>query len=245
MYKRSNYRTIFLKIAILLFIVPSYFSLKAQNSDNHFISHVINPKVQAIRFFLKDSAGENIRNFKILKDILANNGDSLIFATNGGMFKPDYSPKGLYIENGNRLSDIDTVRSGFGNFYMQPNGIFYLRSDNTPGICKTGDFPKNQNIQYATQSGPLLLINGEIHPMFTEGSSNVYIRNGVGILPNGHLLFAMSKIEMNSFDFATFFINHGCQYALYLDGFVSKTYLPAKGFQQTDGEFGVIIGEVK
>ena len=91
----------------------------------------------------------------------------------------------------------------------------------------------------------MLLIDGAIHPKFTEGSSNVHIRNGVGILPNGNLLFAMSTKTTNFYDFACFFQDKGCKNALYLDGFVSRTYLPSQHWEQLDGNFGVIIAETK
>ena len=88
----------------------------------------------------------------------------------------------------------------------------------------------------------MLLINGQIHPAFKKGSSNLNIRNGVGILPNNKVIFAMSKQEVNFYDFAQYFKNLGCKNALYLDGFVSRTYLPGKNWEQLDGNFGVIIG---
>ena len=90
----------------------------------------------------------------------------------------------------------------------------------------------------------MLLIDGHIHPKLTKGSSNLHIRNGVGVLPDGKLIFAMSKEKINFYDFATFFKNNGCQNALYLDGFVSRTYLPSKNWEQMDGNFGVIIAEI-
>jgi uncharacterized protein YigE (DUF2233 family) len=111
-------------------------------------------------------------------------------------------------------------------------------------ICKTEDY-KPKDVKFATQSGPLLLINGKIHTKFNKGSKNLNIRNGVGILPNNQLLFAMSKQEINFYDFATYFKSKGCKNALYLDGFVSKTYLPEKGWNDLGGQFGVIIGETK
>ena len=128
---------------------------------------------------------------------------------------------------------------------MKPNGIFYLLNDYTPGICETEFFDEKQDILYATQSGPLLLLDGEIHPRFMKGSSNIHIRNGVGILPNGNLIFAMSKVKINFYDFASYFRDKGCKNALYLDGFVSRTYLPSENWVQTDGTFGVITGQVK
>jgi uncharacterized protein YigE (DUF2233 family) len=89
-----------------------------------------------------------------------------------------------------------------------------------------------------------LVIDGEIHKAFNKGSTNLNIRNGVGILPNNKILFAMSKKEINFYDFAEFFKSKGCKNALYLDGFVSRTYCPNQNWMQTDGDFGVIIGVV-
>ena len=129
-----------------------------------------------------------------------------------------------------------------GNFYLKPNGVFYLTKDKKAAICQTTDFQASNEIIFATQSGPLLLLNGAIHPAFRQGSPNVTIRSGVGILPDGKVIFAMSKTPMNFYDFAEYFKNRGCQNALYLDGFVSRTYLPEKDWAQTDGNFGVIIG---
>lgn len=213
--------------------------------ENQILSYTINPANKNIKFYWKNNKGENIKNIKNLKDWLSDKGDSLLFAMNGGMYKKDLSPQGLYIENGKMFSTLDTISKGYGNFYMQPNGVFYIQRDYTAVICKTEDFIINSDVLYATQSGPLLLINSKIHPRFNKNSKSLNIRNGVGILPNGHLLFAMSKTEINFYDFANFFRNYNCKYALYLDGFVSRTYLPAANWIQLDGNFGVIIAEIK
>ena len=88
----------------------------------------------------------------------------------------------------------------------------------------------------------MLVINFKIHPDFKEGSTNLNIRNGVGILSDNSIVFAMSKEPINFYDFANYFKSLGCKNALYLDGLVSRTYLPEKKWIQTDGNFGVIIG---
>jgi uncharacterized protein YigE (DUF2233 family) len=123
--------------------------------------------------------------------------------------------------------------------------VFYITEENNPVICVTTAFKNAKNIKYATQSGPMLVIDGKLHQKLTKGSKNLNIRNGVGVLPNGNLLFAMSKEKINFYDFATFFKDNGCKNALYLDGFVSKTYLPSKNYEQIDGDFGIIIGITK
>jgi len=214
------------------------------DNDRHILSHEVDLKKQDIKFYWKNEKGDIYGSFKSLNDWLRAKSEVLVFAMNGGMYKKDFSPQGLFIENGIEKSKIDTLQNGYGNFYMQPNGIFYITNEKEGFVCKTSDF-RNKNVKYATQSGPLLLINGKIHPKFRKGSKNINIRNGVGILPNGNLLFAMSKQKINFYDFANYFKSKGCKNALYLDGFVSKTYLPEKGFNRMDGNFGVIIGETE
>jgi uncharacterized protein YigE (DUF2233 family) len=155
----------------------------------------------------------------------------------------NYAPLGLFIQEGKTLARINT-RTASGNFYMQPNGVFYISNEKKAEICKTSDFAGNRNVRFATQSGPMLVVDGEINSLFQSGSINLNIRNGVGILPNNDVIFAISKEEINFYDFAKFFKDMGCKNALFLDGFVSKMYLPEKGLVDIEGEFGVLIGVV-
>lgn len=208
------------------------------------LSYEVDPTQQHLRLYWKDSLGNNYANFQQLKTSLSAHRQALLFAMNGGMYNQDLSPQGLYIEAGITRAPLDTQSTGYGNFYLQPNGVFYLKENGQAGICVTKDFPNQREVRYATQSGPMLLIDSTIHPAFTQGSANLHIRNGVGLLPDGRLLFAMSKKRINFYDFATFFLKRGCANALYLDGFVSRAYLPAQGWEQFDGNFGVIIAEV-
>jgi uncharacterized protein YigE (DUF2233 family) len=91
----------------------------------------------------------------------------------------------------------------------------------------------------------MLVINGEINKAFKQGSVNLNVRNGVGILADGRMLFVMSKSEVNLYDFAAYFKSKGCRQALFLDGFISRTYFPAAHWLQTDGFFGAMIGIVE
>ena len=212
--------------------------------NEKFVSYIVNPKKQNLEFFWKNENGENYKNAENLILGLKTKNKKLVFSTNGGMYKKDNSPQGLYIENGIKKVEIDTS-NGIGNFYLKPNGVFYITTDKTPTICETTKYIYNRKVKFATQSGPMLLINGKINFAFNKKSVNINIRNGVGILPNNHLLFAMSKKEINFYEFAEYFQKVGCKNALYLDGFVSRTYLPEKKWIQLDGNFGVIIGVTK
>ena len=228
-------------VLLLALLSALLFQFKWKNADDDFVFYVVNPKQQEVFLYLKRKDEANsIANFK---STLAHNNEELLFAMNGGMYKKDKSPQGLCIRDGIICSALDT-NNGNGNFYMLPNGIFYLDTNGLAVVCKTEDFKNNKTIKYATQSGPMLVIDGEIHKAFSKGSNNLNIRNGVGILPNNKILFAMSKKEINFYDFAEFFKSKGCKNALYLDGYVSRTYCPSQNWTQTDGDFGVIIGVI-
>lgn len=236
-----------LNLTLCTIIISLCFSsLSCQDiNDSRFITHTVDLKNQNLNFYLKNSKNINYGNHNALKLELEKKNQKLIFATNGGMYLKNGNPQGLYIENGIKITPIDTKKEAYGNFYLQPNGIFYLTNTNEGFICKTEDFKFSSNIKYATQSGPMLVINNKIHSVFSKDSKHLHIRNGVGILPNGNLLFVISKKTITLYDFAIFFKNNGCENALYLDGFVSRTYLPSKNWKQLDGNFGVIIAETE
>jgi uncharacterized protein YigE (DUF2233 family) len=229
-------------IAIGLFAVLC-FSLLSFNDDSKsdFLTYTVSPKTSNLQMFYKDKNGKLYKNARKLKKVLKSEGKKLLFAVNGGMYQADRKPVGLYIEKGKIIKKINRRKNAKGNFYLQPNGIFYITKGKQAVVCKTTAF-KNKKVEYATQSGPMLVIDGKIHSKFRKSSTSVHYRNGVGILPNGKVLFVQSKEKVNLYRFAEFFKSKGCKNALYLDGFVSKTYLPEKNWVQDGGHFGVMIG---
>ena len=238
----------YFSIITLAFIILSGLSFVLQDyrvDENQFVIHISDPKDGKLKFYWKDENKQIYGSLKNLKNSLESKNEKLIFAMNGGMYLKDQSPQGLYVEEGTLIKEMDDKESGYGNFYLQPNGIFYLTTDQKAEVIPTSDFKIDSTIYYATQSGPMLLMDGEYHPKLTKGSSNLHSRNGVGILPNGKILFAMSKEKVNFYDLATLFKQNGCLNALYLDGFVSRTYSASSDWKQLDGNFGVIIGEIE
>lgn len=233
-------------IGVLVSVLGSFDSptIVNDNSDSRIISLEINPTNQDVQFYWKDAAGNKLKSIQQLKTFVESRGEVLQFAMNGGMYTEDNSPLGLYIEDYKTINSLN-IKSGNGNFYLKPNGVFYLLKNRKAVVCRTEEFKPNANIRFATQSGPMLMIDGKIHPELKLGSSHVNIRNGVGILPNGNILFAISSKEINLYDFALFFKQAGCSNALYLDGFVSKMYCPEKQQSQLEGNFGVMIGVTK
>ncbi len=241
--KQLNRKIKITLLSLLLLLTAGLIAFTATKNivDEQILTYTVDTRTQDLKLYWKDDKGEPLKSLQHLKTYVESKKLTLTFAMNGGMFNTDFSPQGLFIQNKNILAPLDTS-DGNGNFYLKPNGVFYITVNNVPSICKTTDFIANNNIKYATQSGPMLVINGQIHEAFKEGSNNLNIRNGVGILPDNKVVFAMSKTAINFYDFAKYFQSLGCKNALYLDGFVSRTYLPEKQWVQTDGNFGVIIG---
>ncbi len=207
-----------------------------------------------LRFFWKDPNGRPFGTFTGLSGYLEGHGERLAFATNGGMYGADYAPIGLYVENGEKLAGANTTSSDpdvrpIPNFYKKPNGIFYVGKDGTAGVMETEAFlAAAPDVRYATQSGPMLLVDGEIHPMFIPGSSDLNPRNGVCAPTPSTVDFVITTGSVNFHDFATLFRDHlGCKDALFLDGgSASALYAPELGRNDGPGHggFGPIIGVV-
>jgi uncharacterized protein YigE (DUF2233 family) len=211
------------------------------SSTEDFVTYTVDPHKQRIRFYWKDELRLPFRSIGNLNKWLRGKNELLVFAMNGGMYKENNIPLGLFIAQGTEETPLDTS-SGDGNFYLKPNGVFYITRDDKPQICTTPRFRNNGRIKYATQSGPMLVTNNQIHPAFKKGSERKNIRNGVGILPGNKAIFVLSKKPLSLYDFAAYFKGLGCRDALYLDGFVSRMYLPEQQWLQEDGDFGLIIG---
>lgn len=241
--KSNAHKILFCFVLVAIFACIA-FTLKTKADDDRFVTKIVDPKTEELKLYWKNDKGEIIKSLQGLATFVESKNKNLVFAMNGGMYMEDNTPLGLYIEEAKTIRKLNTGK-GSGNFHLKPNGVFYITNDKVPTVCATENFIADTKIKYATQSGPMLVVDGKIHNAFTKGSENLNIRNGVGILPNNKILFAMSKGMVNFYDFADFFLKQGCKNALYLDGFVSRTYLPEKNFIQKDGNFGVIIGVTK
>lgn len=234
------------QLSLLFLFIGLVLSAGDQNyvlDESQFIIHTVDPSHCKMKFYWKDDSGKILGSIQALKEHLESKGESLRFATNGGMFQKDQSAQGLFIENGKIVQAIDRMEEGYGNFYLQPNGIFYITEEGKASVVATDKFRKTAQVAFATQSGPMLVVDGAYHPAIRKGSKNLHVRNAVGILASGEVMFAISKKEVNFYDLATLFKQRGCENALYLDGFVSKTYCPEQYWEHTDGPLGVLIGE--
>ena len=137
-------------------------------------------------------------------------------------------PAGLYVEHGRELVRVNT-RSGYGNFHMKPNGVFYISGDRA-AVAETRAFLKHRpRVDLATQSGPMLVIDGRLHPRFDRHSISLKTRDGVGVRADGKVIFAISQGEVSFDAFARLFRDGlGCPNALFLDGgSASSLYAPS------------------
>ncbi len=198
-----------------------------------------------LKMFWKDPKNQPFKTFQNLERQLAKNGVKLLAAMNAGIFDKTYTPLGLQVQHGQTLHNINRRTKAFGNFYMQPNGVFFWGA-NGAKILNTQEYIRSQpKALEATQSGPLLVQNNNINPKFQKSSSNMLVRNGVGVETGSsvHLVIAQSWVSF--YEFATFFkdVLH-CPNALYLDGNISGLFVPNSGFDSV-GDYAGIIGIVQ
>jgi len=133
--------------------------------------------------------------------------------------------------------------SGDGNFFLKPNGVFAL-TDQGARVVESSEYPKlREHVVLATQSGPLLVQRGRLHPAIREDSQSRLVRNGVGVPSPGIAIFVMSEVPVNFYEFATFFRDQlHCPDVLFLDGTLSSIYAPAIRRNDFRMDLGPIIG---
>lgn len=183
-------------------------------------------------------------SFREVDQALAATGQSLGFAMNAGMYHRDLSPVGLYIEEGVESARLITS-DGPGNFGLLPNGVFCW-GDSFRVIESRAFKAESPACRFATQSGPMLVIDGELHPRFLPTSDSTYIRNGVGVSQDGsRAVFVISNDRVNFHAFARLFRDElGLPNALYFDGNISRLYAPALGRHDAGFPMGPIVGTV-
>ncbi len=196
-----------------------------------------------LRLFLKDADGQPLLGFERVDAALAVEGRKLVFAMNAGMYHPDRSPVGLYVENGAEAHRIITS-DGPGNFGLLPNGVFCIAPDRFAVIESRRYAEAAPDCRYATQSGPMLVIGGKLHPKFLPTSDSLYYRNGVGVSADGGTAwFVISDAKVNFHTFARFFRDVlGAPDALYFDGNISRLYAPDLGRNDLGFAMGPMVG---
>ena len=197
-----------------------------------------------LRLFLNDADGMRLGGYSTVVSALAAEGKRLVLGMNAGMYHPDRSPVGLYVEKGREEMRLVTS-AGPGNFGMKPNGVLCL-AGGAARVLTTEAFAVERPVcDFATQSGPMLVIGGTLHPRFIPGSTSLNVRNGAGVAPNGDLILAISEVPVNFHAFARLFRDaYDVRDALYLDGRVSRLWVPSEGRRTGGLPLGPMIGLV-
>jgi uncharacterized protein YigE (DUF2233 family) len=187
-----------------------------------YVACEVDPAAYAIRLAHNAADGKPYGSLDRFDQAMTAQGQVPLLAMNAGMYHEDLSPVGLYVENGRVLSPVQ-AGDGEGNFFLKPNGVFVIGKDGKPAVMETGAYiAANLMPEYATQSGPLLVSGGALHPRFEANGKSRHVRNGVGVRPNGTAVFVISLSEVSFGSFARLFRDAlGCPDALYFDGVVS------------------------
>lgn len=215
------------------------------DGQGYVICEVRAEREPALRLWQDDARGQPLRNFANVRAMLGRD-ESLSFAMNAGMYHPDYRPVGLLIVDGQEISPIVTGASN-DNFGMLPNGVFCTGGERPFQVIESRDFARARpDCRLATQSGPMLVIDGELHPRFLVDSDSRYIRNGVGVSPDGRTAwFAISDRPVTFHEFGRLFRDGlGLRDALYFDGSISRLYAPSVNRADFGRSLGPIIGLV-
>lgn len=181
----------------------------------------------------RDASGAPLGGFGGLVRELHSLNRQIVFATNAGIFERGPTPCGLQIRDGKEEVPLN-LRDGEGNFYLKPNGVFLIDAKGAAAVLEAVEYATAAKAglqpRIATQSGPLLLRKGRIHPVFNPASKNLRQRSGIGVrAADGAVIFIMSDREDSQKGRVTFhqlaraFLAQGCQDALYLDGDISQT----------------------
>jgi uncharacterized protein YigE (DUF2233 family) len=198
------------------------------------------PERHRIATALANSDGANFRSlaaFAESRDPL-----TIAFAVNAGMFDDEGDPIGYFVEGGERTKELNTAE-GEGNFHMKPNGVFFGTGDNWE-IRTAQDFLENVSDRpaFGTQSGPMLVVNGRLHPEIRDDGPSRTIRNAVGIDDKGRAHFVISSAPISFGKLARFYRDElKVKNALYLDGSVSQLWNPATERLDSGAPIGPIM----
>jgi uncharacterized protein YigE (DUF2233 family) len=214
--------------------------------DNSYTVCQFDVRRDQIELFWRDGAKEAFGSFRRLRQHLSDQGKELSFAMNAGMYNEQLAPIGLYVERSQSLKSANQ-RDGPGNFHLKPNGIFYMAGGKA-GVAETGAFTKSGiKPRIASQSGPMLVIDGKLHPRFLKASTSRKRRNGVGVKDGGNtVIFVISEDFVTFHQFGSLFRDHlKTPNALFFDGTISSLYAPDLSRVDWGRPMGPIVGVVR
>jgi len=201
----------------------------------------VDVRKEHLDLFHRDEHGEPFKRFDRLLAWLEPQHRKLVFAMNAGMYHPDFSAVGLFVSGGRELVPLNTA-NGNGNFFLKPNGVFAL-TERGARVVESSEYPKlGERVILATQSGPLLVRAGKLHPAIRAESESRLVRNGVGVPSPDTAIFVISEVPVNFYEFATLFRDRlHCPDALFLDGTISSLYSKTLNRHDFHMDLGPII----
>lgn len=234
--------------AILAFSATMAWSVECHDlvhDGNQYTLCEVDATREDLRLFLRDENDAVFGHFFSVSKSLPP-GQSLSFAMNAGMYHPDRRPVGLYVE-GNHVEGRLLTGASKGNFGLLPNGVFCIGTGSAR-VIETLDYKEQQpDCRYASQSGPMLVIDGELHSRFLPESTSRFIRNGVGTSADGtRAVFAISNNSITFHEFGRLFRDHlNLPSALFFDGKISRLYAPLLDRSDPGFWMGPIVGVVE
>ncbi|MDX1419355.1 MAG: phosphodiester glycosidase family protein [Rubricoccaceae bacterium] len=221
----------------------------ALDGDDPYTVVRVDPAREWVRLYWRRDDGTDYRSFEAVREAVDREGLALVAATNAGIYEPGFVPTGLWVEEGETRVPLNTA-DGRGNFFLKPNGVFVVGADRTAAVVSTDGYVAGrtgvERVWFATQSGPLLVNDGALHPSFGPASTNCRTRTGVGVTEDGQVVLAISNGAVNFYDFARHFRDVlGTPNALYLDGgFPTRFWAPRRG-RIEDGAFAGVLAVVR
>lgn len=174
---------------------------------------------------------------------------TLNFAMNAGMYNENYAPIGYTVIEGKEVRALN-LNEGGGNFHLLPNGVLWWDKSGNIQITESNRLNEQLKIGkaqpwYATQSGPMLVIDNEIHPQFNPDSTSLKLRNGAGVCNDGSIQFVNSEAPVSFYQFAKLFKDDlNCPNALFLDGGIASALYAPSIDNHDKKEMGVMVGLV-
>ena len=198
-----------------------------------------------LRLFLNGDNDKLLGQFRAIDAMLEAENGKLAFAMNGGMYHSNRAPVGYYVENGTEVMRV-VPNAGPGNFGLLPNGVFCIREGRADVFETLTFIARAPDCNFASQSGPMLVIDGALHPRFLPDSTSRYIRNGVGTSIDGtRAVFAISRNPVTFHEFGRLFRDAlDLPNALYFDGNISRLYAPELGRHDAGFPMGPVVGVV-
>jgi uncharacterized protein YigE (DUF2233 family) len=206
----------------------------AFEGQNYRVVHVNLKREQLSLHWREPASGQPFGSIEALRQWGEQRGRRLLFAANAGIYDHKFAPLGLHVENGKTVVPLNLAHGNpaSGNFSLLPNGVFAVYPDGHAAVRTSAAFKaEGASAQWATQSGPMLLIDGKLNDQFIDDSSSLKWRSGVCARTPTDVVFAVSEAPVNFHTFGRLFRDKlGCRDALYLDGSISQLYVDGDGY---------------